>query len=154
MSRDRTAFYTLKKALYDTAVTLWADDHPEFVQFWGVPPNPPMEYGQWLGGDGEQQPATLSTNRSRDETVRVEAEFFCLKPGEENSARDAEEYIFDRVGELERHVRVTNPTLGGIALHCFLRNTVADTRALREPNFIGHIAGVLVVFEGRVRITG
>lgn len=151
---DRTAFYTLKKALYDKAVELWATDHPEFEQHWGVPARPPFQYAQWLGGDTEQSPATISSNRSREEVIRVEAEFFCLKPGDVDTARDAEDYIFDRLGEIERYLRYTDPTLGGVARHCFLSRTVADTRVVREPNLIGHMAGVLVVFEGVVRITG
>lgn len=152
--RDRTGVYVLKKALFDLATELYADEHPEFLQSWGEVVRRPDEYAQWMDGFSRQESAALSPNRPRDETVTVAVEMFCLRRGEVDAAREAEEYIFDRLGELERHVRYTDPTLGGVALSCFLESVSNDTADLAAIQASGRLAALRAEFTARIRITG
>ena len=151
--RDRTAVYALKKGLFDLASELWATSNPEFVQSWGPLANRPDEFAQWLDGSSEQAAAALGTNRSRDEDVTVAVEMYCIRRGEVDTAREAEEYVFDRLGELERHIRMDHPTVGGVALWCFMSRVANDTVDAR-PRYDGHLAGVRAEFTARIRITG
>lgn len=156
--RDRTGLYVAKKALYDTAVTLWETTHPDFVQVWGFVRSgalPSDRYVEWGGGESDQEPATVSPNRSRTETVRIESTWWSIIRGEVDAARDAEEYLYDRIGEIERHIRYTDPNLGGVALHCALSRVMVDT-ADAGPliNQFGMLAAAAVTFEAKIRITG
>lgn len=149
--RSTTAVYVLKKALFDTATALWATTHAEFQQSWGPLANRPDEFAEWVDGLSDQEPAGLG--RSRDETVTVAVVMYCIRRGEVDTAREAEEYVFDRLGELERQVRVTDPTLNGVALWCFLTRVANDTVDTR-PRYDGSLAAIRAEFTARIRITG
>jgi hypothetical protein len=150
--RTTTGVYELKKALFDIAAALWATTHPEFEQHWGQPLARPDEYAQWVDGIGEQEPATMSTNRSRDEVVTVAVEMFCIRRGDVDTAREAEEYVFARLGELERHIRMTNATVNGVAMWCALTRVANET--VPGKNYQGHLAAIRGEFTARIRITG
>lgn len=150
-----TVAYKLKAALFDAATNLWAASHPELLVNWGAlaGPNIPDEYVLFLGTDSDQIPATLGTNRSREETLHVELQFFVTRWGEVNAAREADDYLYARIGELERHVRMTDTTLGGVVRHCFLASHNTDARSFMKNNLAGHLAAALVRFEAKARIT-
>ncbi|MEY4080942.1 MAG: hypothetical protein RL430_1372 [Actinomycetota bacterium] len=151
--RDRTGFYVLKAALFDAAVTLFSESAPEFEQNWGVAIRKRGQWANWLGGDADQQPGPFAPTKPRDETIRVQVEFWAIRSGPVGAAREAEEYVYDRAGELEKHVR-DYPTLGGVARHCFLNRLAVDTRSYKVDDSMGYLAGVGLEFQGLVRITG
>ena len=151
-----TAAYKFKQALFDAATNLWKDDHPEILVNWGTltGPNRPDEHVLFLGTDSDQAPATMSTNRSREETLHVELQFFVTRWGEVDAAREADDYMYARIGELERYCRMTDTTLGGVVRHCFLVSHVTDARSFAGPNnTAGHLAAAIVRFEAKARIT-
>lgn len=156
--RDRIGLYIVKKALYDVAVDVFKDDHPEFVQVWGSVRRgvlPSDQYVEWFGGDATQTPGPIGRNRSRDETVSIESIWWSIVRGDVDAAREAEEYLYDRLGELERHVRYTDPNLGGVALSCALTRAVVETAdASSTINQVGFLAAAGVTFEAKIRITG
>lgn len=150
-----TAAYRFKAALFDAATTLWVRAHPELLVAWStIGTNVPDEYLLVLGTESDQEPATLSTNRSREETVRLETQWFVTRWGEIDAAREAEDYLYARLGELERYVRMTDTTLGGVVRHCFLVAHVTDTRSFQGAQGHGHLASAMATFEAKIRITG
>lgn len=152
---DRTALYAVKKALYDRAVTVFAGTAPELEQIWGKARRRPDKYVEWFGGESRQETGPYGPNRSRDETVKVRSMWQCLIRGDVDAAREAEDYLYARIGELERHVRMERPMLGGAARHCFISEIVIEESvAESNANFLGHIAIAAVEFEAKVRITG
>ncbi|MAP64042.1 MAG: hypothetical protein CMH34_09940 [Microbacterium sp.] len=153
--RDRVSIYAVKKALYDHAKTLFETDNPEFEQVWGTARRKPDKYVEWYGGDSRQEQGPYGPNRSRNETVRIESMWWVLVRGEVDAAREAEEYLYDRLGELEQSVRMERRPLGGVALSCVLTDVIVET-ADAQP-FVkqaGHVAAAAVVFEAKIRITG
>lgn len=151
--RDRTAVYALKAGLFDMATTLWETTHPTFLQSWGPLVNRPDQFAEWVDGLSDQEFATLGPNRSRDETVTVAVQMYCLRRGKVGTAREAEDYVFARLGELERNVRMTDPTVGGVALWCFMSRVANDTVST-APRLEGHLAVIRAEFTARIRITG
>lgn len=152
--RDRIGVYAVKKAIYDQAVTLFGDTHPEFLQSWGTARRRPDKYVEWLGGDAEQEIATLGRTHGRNETVNIESLWWVIVRGETEAAREAEEYLYDRLGELEAQLRL-DPTLGGVALHCFLNRVITDTTdAAPVIKQVGHLAAAAVTFQASIRIRG
>lgn len=150
-----TAAYTFKKALYEAAVDLWKVDRPEMAVIWGsLGTHIPDEYVQFLGTDSNQEPATLGTNRSREETLHLETQWFITRWGEIDASREADEYMYARIGELEEYVRVTNTTLDGVVRHCFLVSHITDARTINQNGEMARLAGAIVRFEAKVRITG
>lgn len=151
----KTVAYQFKAALFDAATTLWATSHPELLVNWGslAGPNIPDEYVLFLGTDSDQTPATLGTNRSREETLHVELQFFVTRWGEVGAAREADDYMYERIGELERYCRMTDTTLGGVVRHCFLASHITDARSFMRNNVAGHLAAAIVRFEAKARIT-
>ena len=150
-----TVAYQFKAALFDAATSLWATSHPEMLVNWGAlaGPNRPDDHVLFLGTDSDQVPATLSTNRSREETLHVELQFFVTRWGEVEAAREADEYLYARIGDLERYVRMTDTTLGGVVRHCFLVSHITDARSFMKNNLAGHLAAAIVRFEAKARIT-
>lgn len=151
----RTVAHKFKAALFDAATNLWKDTQPDLLVNWGTlaGPNRPDDHVLFLSTDSDQDAATLSTNRSREEVLHVEVQFFATRWGEVDAAREADEYLYDRIGDLERYVRMTDTTLGGVVRHCFLKSHVTDARSFTRNNVAGHLAAAIVRFEAKARIT-
>lgn len=152
-----TAAYSFKEALYNAGVELWKDSHPEFLVSWGaVGANVPDYYVEFHGTDSGQEGGSLSgSNRSRDETLRLETQWFATVWGEVNAAREADQYLYARIRELEYYVRQTDTTLGGTVRECFLASHVTDDVEINNQDLgSGRLAAALAVFEAKVRITG
>lgn len=102
----------------------------------------------------QQEPATLGTNRSRDEYIWVTVLVESFRAGEANDDQVPTAVAIDYVRRLERHIRMSDPTLGGLAHWCMLDQL--QSAAATDPDFVA--AGRLVVvdceFKARVRITG
>lgn len=151
-----TLSYDFKKALHDVAVALFADTATDFEVVWGaLGSRVPDRYVQFLGVDIGQEPATLSSNRSREETLRLETQWYCTIWGEVDAAREAEEYLFARIRELERYVRMQDTTLGGAVRHCFLASSIVDSAQIKRQNTsAGRLGAAIVTFEAKARVTG
>ena len=68
----------------------------------------------------DQSVATQGTSRSRDEDLRLTVGIECFRPGGQESEAIASDAAYALLGLLERHVRMTDTTVGGTVRHCFL----------------------------------
>lgn len=102
----------------------------------------------------DQSPANLSTNRAREEilalTVVVES-FRAGGPEQEQVASDA---AYALLALLERHVRVTDTTVGGTVRDCFLTSHRSQGFTAPEDLVQGRVCVVEAIFTAHVRITG
>lgn len=149
-----TLAYAFKRAFYDAAVKLWEVDHPEMSVGWNsIGTSVPDQYLLVLGTESDQSSGPLgSTNRTRDEVLRLEVQIFVTRYGDVDAAREADEYCFERLSEIERHVRVTDTTLGGAVRECFLVAHATDSQSF-EANEQGHLSALGAVFEAKTRVT-
>lgn len=93
--------------------------------------------------------ATLSTNRSREETIRQDVLISSWRAGGPEMEQVVTDRAYELLGLIENHLRKTDPTLDGVALWCFLTNV--EFTSTTTPTE-GRIAAVLAQFTARTRI--
>lgn len=149
------AAHRYKQALFDAATELWRESHPEFLVCWGkVGANVPDQYVEFHGTDNTEAPATMGTNRTSEETLRLETMWWVTRFGDaEIVGPEADLYLFDRLAELEHYVRVTNTTLGGVVRHCRVTTFATDDAAMNRDNSYGRLSAAVAIFEAKVRLS-
>lgn len=153
-----TAALSFKKALYTTIKTLVAASptYKDAAVFPGTPgtflPDDIIQVGKF---SSIQEPATMSASqRSREESLTVEVTISCHVGGGEDMEMLSQERALDLLMLIERYVRTTDTTLGGVVRHCFL--TSIDSDGATPPEYIheGRAIDVTAQFEARNRVTG
>ncbi|WP_411732184.1 hypothetical protein [Paeniglutamicibacter sp.] len=100
-----------------------------------------------------QAPANLGTRRSREETLTVEVTLSCFIGGDDSGELPSQVRAFELLGLIERHVRVTDTTLGGVVRHCFLTNVETDGATPEEYTAQGRAVDVVATFTAQNRVT-
>lgn len=128
----------------------------EYVQ---VVPGTPATYGAedivMVGRvSTDQGIAQLGTNRSREETLELEVIVSCYRGGGEDQEIAVQQRAFDILAVIEKDVRRTDTTLGGVVRQCFL--THAETEGATPPELVdqGRFADVVATFTAQNRVTG
>jgi len=113
--------------------------------------DPDQDMVLFLDVHATQDPATLA-NRSRDETVELDVMFSSFIAGQDDDSA-ATARVYALVGQLEQYCRVTDPTLGGAVLWCFL--TEHQSKGATAPESLpgGRLIYVLARFTARARIS-
>jgi hypothetical protein len=107
----------------------------------------------FMGLEVQQAPATLSTNRSRDEDISAEGIVSVFMPGYDDD-KAVEDAAWGLLRSIERQVRKTDPTLGGVALWCFLTAAKSFGYTAADKLAQGRLCEIEFTFTARVRITG
>ena len=107
----------------------------------------------FLGINTTQAPATLSTNRSRDEDISVDGIVSVQMAGYDDD-KAVEDAAWGILRTIEQRVRKTDPTLGGIALWCFLTASQSFGYTTADKLAQGRLCEIEFTFTARVRITG
>lgn len=154
MTGEFTQAAAFKAAMVAAAHTLWdagdtavdiVNGHPGITQV--------DDIVSFADVSAEQVPGPMGSRRTRDETLTLEVIFSIYRAG----GRDMEQVTFDRayelLGDLERHVRVTDTTLGGLVRHCFLVGHASEGST--EPAIVakGRLTTMVARFEAVARIT-
>jgi hypothetical protein len=145
-----------KKAFYQAVKTLMADAHDTehvYVVF-GQPatyqPEDIVSFGRLSVG---QAAATMSTNRSREETIAVEVTVSCFLGGDEDAEIATAERAYELLRRIERHVRMTDTTLGGVVRECVLTSHESEGATPEELTEQGRVTEVVATFTAKARIT-
>lgn len=101
-----------------------------------------------------QEPATLGTQRSREETLTVDVLVSVFRAGGQEVEQVASDRAYALLGALERHVRITDTTLGGVVRHCFLTGHEMDSQPFSDDTGMGRTVEIAATFTAAVRITG
>lgn len=100
-----------------------------------------------------QEPATLGTRRSRDEDLLLTVMYSIFRAG----GAEMEKVAFDRAIELqaqfETQVRVTDTTLGGVVLWCFLTDIKVASSTDEQTLANGRLVEIEATYTARARIT-
>lgn len=99
--------------------------------------------------DAEQAYATLGTNRTREEVIALQIHF-CSWRSDQAQANDA---AYDLLKLVERHCRMTDPTLGGV-----MREVVVTRIQSRGYTYEGDLTKgrgceAVATFTGRQRVS-
>ncbi|ALV43120.1 hypothetical protein AU252_19770 [Pseudarthrobacter sulfonivorans] len=141
-----------KKAFYQAVKTLMATGYEtEHVYVVFGPPttyNPEdiVSFGRVSSG---QAAATMSTNRSREETLTLEVVISCALGGDEDAALATSERSTELLRLIERLVRMDDTTLGGAVRECVLTSYESETEVTDE----GMATDIAATFTAKARIT-
>jgi hypothetical protein len=152
MTAVATVAASFKGKVFDVATALWATSNPEMLVTYGRPGvNVPDDVCMILGVESSQEPGAIGPQRQREETLTIDVQWWIFRAGEEDAEREATEYLYARMGELEQYFRVTDTTLDGLVRDCFLSShqfdtTEADSRvsgrgrlAVANAQFVAHV---------------
>lgn len=155
MTDFATAVHEVKNRLFLAAQDLFVSDENLWVSYgWPVGGRDRDDLMAFMEVRTQQESATLSTNRSRDEDIWVTVLVQSFRAGEEDDDQVPTAAGIDYVRRLERHIRMTDPTLGGLAHWCMLDQL--QSAAATDPDFVaqGRLVVIDCEFKARVRITG
>lgn len=144
-----------RKAMYDRCVTLFASatnpvtrvtrDRPAF--------NTEVDIVCVRQVETNQDFATFGSNRSREEDLTVEVEFWSFRFGTDAAAEAAEARAWAMLDAVAEYVRVTDTTLGGVVRHCFLTRAVAGDSENEDVMAQGRLHLVVATFTAQNRVT-
>lgn len=121
---------------------------------YGIPgpkyPNDVVSFGRVTS---RQDPATMGTNRGREEILTVEVTFSTYRRGGQEQEIAAFERVYELLALIETYCRVTDTTLGGAVRECFLADHESEGET--DPRFIaeGRVREMTATFTARVRVT-
>ena len=144
-----------KKAFYSKIKDLFAPDPDTehvYVVF-GQPTNyvadDIVSFGRLTAG---QDPATLGTNRSREETLTLDVTVSCFRGGNEDGEIFTAERAYDLLRRIEHYVRIEDTTLGGIIRTCVLSSHESEGATPEELLDDGRVSEVVATFTAKARI--
>jgi len=149
-----SAQHEVKLALFRITQELFRDDDQVYVSY-GHPGDRRdlKDVLAWTNVRTEQSAATLGTNRSRDEDIFVTAVVSCFRAGVLDDDLVPATAATDILRTIERQVRVTDTTLGGVVRHCFLENTDSAGVSDRQLLSRGRLYQITAEFRALARIT-
>lgn len=156
MTGTATVASQFKNNFYDAIVALMnagADTEYVLVAF-GQPGTFDPDDIVSVGRVSEQQTeATISTNRTRNETLTLEVQISCYRGGGPEMERVASDRAYELLRMIENQVRVTDTTVGGTVWWCFLQQH--DSAGATDPALIdqGRTIDITAIFEARARIS-
>lgn len=137
-----------------------ADDASQITYSWGEPAVWSDDNLLLMRSSSDQEPATLGTNRSRNEILECDVHFIVSRGGDPQTAQKAASArAYDLVGRLERYVRVTDTHLTAAGFTdglwwCFMTAHEAQPFLFADNPTGKRAIEVRATFTAQVRITG
>lgn len=143
-----TVTYDFKTALLAAAQA--AINDPVVTYSWGEPDVWTDDVVLLGRSASRQSPATLGTNRSREETLSCELHVLVSR----FSQVEAETRAYAMLGLIERSCRMVDSTLGGIVRQCFMESHEAEGYQLDDDRTGRHGVEIIATFVAHVRVSG
>lgn len=112
-------------------------------------PDDIISFGRLSSG---QETATLSTNRSREETLTLEVTISCFLGGDEDAEIATAGRAYELLRMIEHHVRMTDTTLGGVVRTCVLTSHESEGATPEDLIEEGRVTEVVATFTAKARI--
>lgn len=146
-----TRAVAFKTAMRDRARILL----PEVQVSWGHPGN---QYASELLAVmdivAEQEPATLSPRRGRDEVLALGVVAVVTLQGSDDAAQEAaENRAVEMIAAIEEYVRITDTTVDGSVQWCALTRLDIEGFTPDEERALGWRSQVIATFTAKARIT-
>lgn len=152
MSDSASTALAVKKALYGASQSLFDQDVVLVAFGLSTARQDLNDVVAFLEVNTRQDPASLG-NRSRNEYVDVQVVISVTRAGEDDDLV-VSEIAYGYLRTLERHIRVTDPNLGGLALSCALTSTESFGYTQATQLAQGRLCEIEATFTAHVRITG
>lgn len=146
-----TAGYALKAALASAIPTAIAalDLGGNVLIDWGYP-EPTWPDDMVLLGALSTQQEWRTSNRSREETLDLELHVLSWRA----TQQEADTRAYALLAAIERYLRITDPTLGGVVRECVLTATDADGYTRTADRITGRGTEIIATFTAKARISG
>lgn len=154
MNDTATAALAVKKRLYEAARGLF-DPNVVLVSFGlSTARRDLSEVVAFLEVNTRQTTATMSSNRgSRNEEIDVQVVISVARAGADDDL-EVSDTAYGHLRLLERHIRMTDPNLGGLALSCALTSTESFGYTQANQLAQARLCEIEATFTATVRITG
>lgn len=152
---DRTAAVAFKTAMIAATHRLWDTAEPAVAIVRGAP-SPDQLNADDIVGFGRvtttQEPATIGTRRSREETLTLTVVISVYRLGGADMEQVCEERAYKLLGDLADYVRQTDTTLDGTVRNCFLAET--ESEGATDPDQVakGRLIEISANFTAQHRI--
>lgn len=119
--------------------------------------HPGMENADDMIGVGDitsdQVQATVSPNRSREETLILELVVSCYRGGGQEQEQICADRGYALLGAIEQYARITDTSIGGTVRDCFL--TAHKSEGATDPELLaqGRCVEITATFTAHARIT-
>jgi len=151
-----TAADEFKLAFFEAVRDLMAADAdtPHVYVTYGHPgtfePEDLVSFGRLTSS---QDPATIGTNRSREEALTLEVQISCWRGGGVEVEQVCAQRAYQLLRMIETYARQTDTTIGGTVRHCFL--VAHESEGQTDPGSLeqGRVIDITARFLARVRIT-
>lgn len=152
MTSDSSAAPDLAEGLLAVAESLWGSDSSVLVTD-GMPAFDPWNDVVCVASSSvNSEPAGASPRRPRDEFIAQEIILYCYRAGGREQQAVVRRRAYDMLGELEDYVRLTDPTVGGAVLQCFLTDHTGDSATDQSILANGRMFVLSATFTARNRI--
>lgn len=148
-----TAAPALRTALIAACRTLFAGT--EWEVFSGVPGGgyvPPRSL-EVQGVETDQSAAAFGSSRQREETLTIDVLIGISEGGSDEIDDVITAEVYEALGKLEHHLRVTDTTLGGVVRECMLTRTT-QVGATEDQIAQGRFIEITATFTAKNRIRG
>jgi hypothetical protein len=131
-----------------TAITA-ADPNGAVLVDSGYPTNHADDMILLIELDATQASATLGTNRTREEVIDLQVHF-CSRRGDQDEANEA---AYSLLKLVERHCRMTDPTLGDVMREVVLTKISSRGYTLEDDLGTGRLCEAIATFTGKQRVS-
>lgn len=104
------------------------------------------------GVESQLEPGPMGPQRSRDETLTVEVLISVFRPGGQDQEQVASDRAYELLGAIERHLRMVDPTVGGLVRACLLTGHRMESDPFDDGTGMGRVVEVLATFAAQARI--
>ena len=148
-----TAAPALRRAMYTTAQTLFADQDVLVVLGPPAGGDIPDDIVQVQQVETDQETAAMGSSRSREEVLTITVLVSCATGGGPEVDDELTERAYGLLGALEQFCRVTDTTLGGVVRECFLTSARSEGAG---PDDVadGRFIDITATFTARNRVRG
>ena len=143
-----SARYAWQVALLAAAQT--AINDTSVLYCWGEPDHWPDDVVSMGQSTSHQAPATMGTNRSREEILTCELHVI--------SSRTDQQVAADRADQMTRLIeyqcRMVDSTVGGTVRECFLSGDISDGGLLKNDPSGRRVHEIIATFQAKVSVSG
>jgi hypothetical protein len=141
----------IRRGFHDLATQLWPEGSGVQISLGNPGPSQLDDIVSIDDTTVEADVATLGPSRPRDETIRQIVVVSVFRAGGPEQETVVTDRAYELLGAIENHLRKTDPSLGGVAMWCFLTR-VEFTSTDAQTVGGGRLAGIYAEFTARTRI--
>lgn len=156
MSSTATVALDFKQAFQEAirdSFALDPDTESVLVTFGAPGTYAPADIVSFLDLVSDQSSATISANRSREETLTLTVSISCVVSGGQDAELLAAQRAYYLLRAIEYYARRTDTTIGGTVRYCFLEGHTSAGQTDQALMQQGRVCEIVATFRAQARVT-